>query len=78
MNNVTNKLFTSVANFAETPGVIANTADKLLSRILSEENVAALRCFNDCTYCLLGWKRCRVCCDRAGKDICEGWRLVRC
>lgn len=41
MNNITNKLFTNVAKFAKTPGVIANAADQLLSHVLLKDNVAA-------------------------------------
>ncbi len=41
MNNLTNKLFTNVANFAQTPSVITNAADKLLSYVLLKDDVAA-------------------------------------
>jgi hypothetical protein len=71
MNNLANKFFANLVNFAETPGVIANAADKLLSQILPKENAAADVCVTrKCYACRKysgSWRRpCRRCCVLAG------------
>ncbi|MEA5503935.1 hypothetical protein VB735_12595 [Halotia wernerae UHCC 0503] len=41
MTHLTNKVFMNMVSFAETPSVIANAADKLLSYVLLKDDVAA-------------------------------------
>lgn len=70
MNNITNKLFIEVANFAEVSNAIANAADNLLSYVLPKDNSAASVCYrvlNSCGACqrisrYVGTKRCKRCC----------------
>ncbi len=62
MNNLTNIILTKVTNLAQTSGVIANAADKLLSHILPKDDVAA-RCWTYlCSFCVRGQRSCRTCC----------------
>ncbi|NDJ20645.1 hypothetical protein GS682_03100 [Nostoc sp. B(2019)] len=44
--------------------ILTNVADKLLSRILPEDNAAAF-CWRTCYSCVNGWKDC--------KERCCGW-----
>jgi hypothetical protein len=66
MNNLTNKLFTKVVDFAQTPGVIANAADKLLSHILPKDDVAAYCLTLRCGFCAGGRRPCWTCCAGYG------------
>lgn len=78
MNKLTNKLFTNVVNFTTTPSAIAKAADKLLSRILPEENAAAVICFIVCGGCFLRLRVCRRCCRSGSVTVCYPRYLVRC
>jgi hypothetical protein len=70
MKDLTNTILTKVAKFAETVGVIANTADKILSYVLPKDDAAALcyRPYNSCGPCrYIGrylMKQCTRCCIR--------------
>jgi hypothetical protein len=75
MNKLTNKLFTSVGNLAETPGVIANAADKLLRYILPKDDAAAACWTYKCDGCgreRPRQRKCRRCC--AGYPCYDVWK----
>jgi hypothetical protein len=75
MNNLTNIILTKVTNLAQTSGVIANVADKLLNRILLEEKAAAAHCrIVSCRNCVNGIAICRRCCGSPPK--CYNVRLA--
>lgn len=71
MNNLMDTILMKVTDLAQTSGVIANVADKLLNRLLPEESAAAAEipifCWKEkpltiCGRCVNGFKDCRTCC----------------
>lgn len=82
MDNLTNAILTKVANFAETPRVIANAADKLLSYVLLKDDAAAL-CYRPaspkcgpCQY--IGrslMKQCTRCCIRNAVPMLDCFKI---
>ncbi len=78
MNNLMNRLFTKLANFAQTPSVITNATDKLLNYLLPKDEVVAqvTSCvIGLCTRCRNRLQKCNKCCLVNGKLAC--WHTYR-
>lgn len=85
MNNLTNTILMTVTNFVQTSGAIANIADKLLNRILPEENTAAAQIpifcrkqkpITFCGQCVNGFKFCLSCCRLLPSRQCYNFRIA--
>lgn len=63
MHKLTDKLFMKVVDLTQMPGAITKVADKLLNRLVPQEDVSAAKCWTViCWGCVLGRKTCELIC----------------